>query len=268
MVRQFANETDGIGNENLGTGREVDSARGSVECSEQTVFHEDIGPGKTSQDGRLADVGVTDERRAKFVGTAFTLRRTALCYGLELFAKIADAQTDQTTVGFELRFTGPAQTDTAADARQVCPHAFEARQQILQLRELDLHLRFGRTSTCRKDVEDQLGAIHDAHADVLLEIFTLGRAQLFVEYDEIGAIVLDGLLDLFGFAFADVELWSRLVDFLADPRDDASARGVHQLGQLGEMLIGYVRRYVFSRRTDENSTFFGELNVLGNNDCM
>ena len=132
----------------------------------------------------------------------------------------------------------------------------------MQLRELDLHLRFGGTRTCRKDVENQLGSIDDAYADVVLDILALRGRQLFVEDDERGAARLSGLLELFGFAFTNVEFGTGLLDFLADPLDDACARGIRQLGQLIQMLIGEVGRNILGRRADKDGAFFGWLYVL------
>ena len=48
-----------------------------------------------------------------------------------------------------------------------------ARQQVLELRQLHLHLRFGGARAGGKDVEDQLGAVHYPRADVVLEVLAL-----------------------------------------------------------------------------------------------
>src|SRR2546422_8074860 len=48
-----------------------------------------------------------------------------------------DLAADHPPVGFELRLARPAEPDAAPDARQVRPHPREARQEILELGELD-----------------------------------------------------------------------------------------------------------------------------------
>ena len=65
--------------------------------------------------------------------------------------------------------------------------ADEPRQQVLQLRELDLQLAFARPRAAREDVEDQLRAIDDLAADLLFDLAQLRRRQLVVEDDDVDA---------------------------------------------------------------------------------
>ena len=61
----------------------------------------------------------------------------------------------------------------------------QPRQQVLQLRELDLQLAFARPRAPREDVEDQLRAIDDLAVERLLEVAQLRRRQLVVEDDDV-----------------------------------------------------------------------------------
>ena len=63
--------------------------------------------------------------------------------------------------------------------------ADQPRQQVLQLRELDLQLAFARARAPREDVENQLRAIDDLAADRLLDLAQLRRRQLVVEDDDV-----------------------------------------------------------------------------------
>ncbi|HEX6558773.1 MAG TPA: hypothetical protein VF021_04905, partial [Longimicrobiales bacterium] len=63
-----------------------------------------------------------------------------------------------------------------------------------------------------------------------------------------------------------VELGIGLVEPLADPLDDACARGIRQLSQLIEMLVGEVRRDILVGCANQNGAFFRRLYVLQNND--
>ena len=76
---------------------------------------------------------------------------------------------------------GPLRADAAAEPRQRRAGADEPRQQVLQLRELDLQLAFARAGAPRKDVEDELRAIDDLSADLFLDLPQLRRRQLVVE---------------------------------------------------------------------------------------
>ena len=63
--------------------------------------------------------------------------------------------------------------------------ADQPRQQVLQLRQLDLQLAFARARAPREDVEDELRAIDDLAADRLFDVPQLRRRQLVVEDDDV-----------------------------------------------------------------------------------
>ena len=84
---------------------------------------------------------------------------------------------DPPAIGLELRFAGAARADAAAQPRQRGGRADEPRQQVLQLRELDLQLAFARPRAPREDVEDELRAIDDLAVERLLEVPQLRRAS-------------------------------------------------------------------------------------------
>ena len=64
------------------------------------------------------------------------------------------------------------------------PGADQPRQQVLQLRELDLQLAFARPRAAREDVEDELRAVDDLPADLLFDVPQLRRRELVVEDDD------------------------------------------------------------------------------------
>ena len=68
-----------------------------------------------------------------------------------------------------------------ANARQVRPHPSESRQHVAQLGELNLQLGFVRSGPRRKDVEDDLGAVHHPSVDPLLDPLPLRRREFLVE---------------------------------------------------------------------------------------
>src|SRR5690606_31694237 len=123
-----------------------------------------------AQHGRLARVGVADECDTELTRTALALRRAAPGHDLQPRAQLADPPADDPAVRLELGLARPPQADAASDAREVRPHALEARQHVLELGQLDLHLRFRRARTGREDVQDELGAVHHAGAERGFEI--------------------------------------------------------------------------------------------------
>ena len=176
-------------------------------------------------------------------------------------AQNLDPVIDQSPVGLELRFTGAAHADTAAEFLEVGPHAREARQHVLELRELHLHLRFRRTRPRGKDVQDQLGPIHHAFADRVFDVLALRRRKLFVEQHERCVELLDAQAELLELSFAEVCPGVRPVDLLRQLTDDHGARGIGQVGQLAEMVVGHAARaWSLERSADEKRALHGRGN--------
>src|SRR5690606_675271 len=154
---QLANEADGIRDQDARALLQLDRAGRGVERREQAVLDQDVRARKGAQNGGLAGVGVADERDAELLRTRLPLRRAPPRHDLELAPQLADPPADDAAVRLELRLTRAAQADASADPREVRPHPLQPRQHVLELRELDLHLRLGRARTRREDVQDELG---------------------------------------------------------------------------------------------------------------
>src|SRR6185437_984061 len=78
----------------------------------------------------------------------------------------SNAFADESAVGFELGFAGPAGADAhalaaAGDSLQVAPHPGQPGIRVLHLGQLNLELGFVGLGARGEDVEDQLGAIED-----------------------------------------------------------------------------------------------------------
>src|SRR5207247_217406 len=81
-------------------------------------------------------------------------------------------------VDLELRLTGPPRAHAAAQAREVGPLACQPRQEVLELRQLDLHLALERARPLREDVEDEGAAVDHLALAALLEVALLGGGRL------------------------------------------------------------------------------------------
>ena len=158
---------------------------------------------------------------------------------------------DQPTVRLELRLTGTARPDPAARALQVRPHPPQPRENVLELRQLDLHLRLGGPRPRREDVQDQLGPVYDPDLERVLEVLPLRGRELLVEDDEGGAGRLDQLLQLHDLPFTDVVLGMRRVEPLNQRADDDRAGGVRQPGQLVEVFFRRTGRLPLHRGRDQ-----------------
>jgi hypothetical protein len=148
-----------------------------------------------------------------------------------------DLAADGAAVGLELRLARPSQPDAAPDARQVGPHARQAWQQVLELRQLHLHLRLGGARARRKDVENDLGAVHHAHRQRLLQVGPLRRRQGLVEQHQARAGLLKQALELLDLALPDEEVGSGGFDALVGAAHDACARRVRQPAELLKVLV-------------------------------
>jgi hypothetical protein len=75
----------------------------------------------------------------------------------------------------------------------------------LKLCQLDLHLGFAGASATSEDVEDELRAIQNSNADMILQRFPLGRCELVVEDYEIRVRSGHGLPKLINLALSYVK---------------------------------------------------------------
>jgi hypothetical protein len=86
-----------------------------------------------------------------------------------------------------LLLAGAARADSAAQPREQRPLSGQARQEVIELRELDLQLAFAAQGAAREDVENKLRAIEDLEIEGALQVAKLGGREVVVEDDEVGA---------------------------------------------------------------------------------
>src|SRR5207249_6334975 len=122
---------------------------------------------------------------------------------LDLALDGLDALPDAAAVGLELRLAGSPRADAAAEARHQRALAGEARQHVVELRQLHLEPALAAARPPGEDVEDELGAVERLAADPALEVALLGGRQLLVEEQEVDVLGLGGARDLFDLAAAD-----------------------------------------------------------------
>ncbi len=238
MVRQLADEPHGIGDQRGVSVAQIDTARGRVQRREQAILDEHVGSGKGLQQRRLAGVGVPHQRGTKLPLAGLSLNLPGPRHLTELVLQIGDPGADQSTVGLELGLARTPQPDAPPDPGQVTPHTLEARKQVFELGELDLHARLLRPGAGGEDVQDQLGSIHDPHPRVLLEVLALSRGELFVEDHEVGLRRRHQLPQFVGLALADVHLGRRRIDALADHADHLTSGGIGQAREFREVFLG------------------------------
>ena len=162
----------------------------------------------------------------------------------DLLAQLRHPRVDPAPVDLDLRFTGAAAADpeppggpaTDLPRQRLAPPA-QARQQVLHLGQLDLGLALLGAGVLGEDVQDQRGAVDDLHLDDLLEFAQLGRGQLSVADDRVGADRDDDVSQLLGLARSDVGGRVRAVATLDEPIEHQRPGGFGQPGQLGQRVL-------------------------------
>src|SRR5262245_16033754 len=117
-----------------------------IERDEELVGRGARGPGETVQQRGLARVRIADERDD---GHAARLATIALepavdAHTLEIFGDLTDAMADHPAVGLDLGLAGSPRPDAGAQPLEMFPLTDQTREQIRELRQLDLELALHR----------------------------------------------------------------------------------------------------------------------------
>src|SRR2546426_2005243 len=262
MMRQLADEPDGVAEPEAVALPHVRLAGERVEGREQAILDEDVVAGEGPREPRLAGVGVADERAVRALAAPEPLVRAVVRHVLQALLQDRDLAADRAPVRLELGLARAPQPDAAADARQVRPHPGEPRQQVLELCELHLHLGFGRTGPGREDVENHLTAVHDPHRERLLQVDSLHGRERLVDEHERGAGVGQDPLQLLDLPLSEIEVGRGRFDPLGGPADHGRAGRVREARQLREMLLHLLRvGRPLARGADQKGALDGRLDV-------
>ncbi|MNE05669.1 hypothetical protein D3C80_982390 [compost metagenome] len=240
LVRQVTDEADGIGEDHRTDVVELQTAQGRIEGGEQLVGSEDVSLGQRIEQGRLAGVGIADQRDHRNLrALAPAPRQLALAtHLLQALLDLANAHAQQAAVGFQLGLARTAQADTALLPLQVGPATHQTRAQVIQLGQLDLQLALVGARALGEDVENQTGTVQHATLEHPLEVALLTGRKGVIEDDQVGRVALDLIADLLDLAAADQEAGARL---MPGNVDEANHLGACRTSQL-EKLVGIFTR--------------------------
>src|SRR5256885_14734090 len=149
MMRQLADEPDGVAEPEAVALPHVHLAGERVEGREQAILDEDVVAGEGRQDARLAGVGVAHERAARALAAPEPLVRAVVRHVLQALLQDRDLAADRAPVRLKLGLALTPQTKAASEARQSPPQLVDPRQQVLELYEFHIHLGFVRTGPGR-----------------------------------------------------------------------------------------------------------------------
>jgi hypothetical protein len=167
--------------------------------------------------------------------------------GRQLALEVDNLTVHQPAVGLELGLTRAPRADRALGPLKVGPHPPQSGLHVLELRQLNLQRRLPRLRAGGEDVEDQLSAVDDAQAEVLLQVHALTWAQRMVDDDHLGAEFLGQRADLLDFPFAEGGAGLDPRQALHDAADHVRAGGLGQgldfVQRIGNLLGGAPREH-------------------------
>ena len=185
--RQIGDEAYGVGEHGLRAAGQRQSPDGRIERGEQRVLGEHRGAGQRVEQGRLAGIGVADQRHGR-IGhplARFPMQGAGLADMLELLADDVDALAEEPPVGLDLRLARTAEkAEAAALPLEVSPGADQPALLIDEMGELDLQAPFPRPRALAEYFEDQPGAIEHLHVPRRLEIALLHRRERMIDNDQ------------------------------------------------------------------------------------
>ena len=256
-VRQLANETHRVRQQNVLIGRQFQPARGGVQRGEQFVLGQDFRAGEGVEQRGFARVRVThDGRERPEIALASVALRGALAADDVEFARdLGDAVLHAAAVGFQLRFTIPAHADAALLPGQVAPVPRQAREQVMQLREFNLQLALAGAGALRENVENQRSAVEHLAIEHDFEIAALSGGKFIVKNDGVHVFPAAMLGEFSGLAAADERGGKGRLQFLRAVADDFAAGGGGQFGKFIEGIARVEGAAGFEFHTDEEDSF-------------
>ena len=183
LVRQLVDEAHRVGDDHRLAVAELHRPAGGIERGEEAVLGaRRLRAGQRVEQRGLAGVRVADDGdRRHQPAVAGAGRRLALpADHVDAFLELLDALADDPAVGLQLRLARAAGADAAAGARKVRPQARQARQLVLELRQLHLEPPSWVRACCAKMSRIRPGAVQDLDAEQRLEAALLVRRQLVV----------------------------------------------------------------------------------------
>ena len=121
---------------------------------------------------------------------------------------------------------------------KVGPEAGQARQLVLELRELDLEAALVGLRMEREDVEDQAAPVDHLDLEELLERALLGGRQLVVGDQDVEPGLALGRDEILRLALADIPVGVDVAAVLPFGADHVGTGRGGQAGELGERILG------------------------------
>src|SRR5215470_13793148 len=142
-----------------------------------------------------------------------------------------DAITHSAAINFELGFAGAAAADAAHQPGHLGAAAGQSRQQVFQLRQLDLNAPFGGLRALGENVQNQLGAVENFQVGGLVDGAHLRGREFAVEDNHVSAELQAANDDVVELALAGERFRIERRAALNDLVEYGQAAGNRQLAQ-------------------------------------
>ena len=248
-----------------------------IEGREQRVLDQHPGPRDAVQQTRLARVRVAGDRdtrhlEAVAVGALGLPRRRE---ALDLLAQPRHLGVDAATVQLDLRLTGATASHARAGAADLTTglpgHRLtpttKARQQVLELSELDLRLALPALGVLAEDVEDDGGAVDHLDLHRILERAPLARSELRVGDDGVRAQRGHDIRELLHLAAPEVGARVRMRAPLQQAVEHDGAGGLGEGRELAQRVLGLLDGAA-RVHADEHDVLEAQLPVLDLGDVL
>ncbi len=235
---QFSDESDRI-REQKGQVADHDFSHGRVQGGEQFILGKNFRFSQRIHEGGLAHVGIAHEGGPNQRAAVAPLRGHLAVDFNQFFSEQRNFLLDDSTVRFNLRFTGSAHADAAFLALKVRPHAGQSGQQVFVLGQFHLGARVGGLSTRSKNVENQVGSVHDFDLEQALNILELGGRQFVVKNGQIHPVVVDVFFDFLHFTAAQKGARIGSIQFLGKNLQGFRAGRVGQKAQFLQVFCRF-----------------------------
>ena len=205
MMRQFADESDRVGEQNLLRVRDAQLARRRVERVKQPVVGLNPRTGQRIEQRGLSRVGISHNgnQRQLCLFALSALDGTHLPDGFQVSSQFVNAPSDVTAVALELGLTRAARADAAALTGQHLAHAGKPREDVLILCQLDLQFSLSGAGALGENIQNQCAPVEHRPSGHLLQNTHLRRRQLVVHHNQRRVILFGKLAQLLHLSLAE-----------------------------------------------------------------
>ena len=239
-MRQFAHESDRVGEQHHLAAWEVELARAGIQGREEPVLDQHVRRTQPVQKGRLACIGVTDQRDRALTPSLASpaLDPPGLIELPQVRLQPGHALHEAPSVHLELGLAWPTGADSTGLLTERMTTAPQTRQPVPQERQLHLGAPFGRAGVLSEDVEDHRRPVDGRSTQDLFQVPLLRWREVVVEHHGVGIDLEADGEELLGLALAQVGRGVRAGATLRDPAGYVGPCGIHQKGQFVEARLG------------------------------